>query len=43
VFNIPNSEALLSIKLDGVNKSPCIINVKTSALFKVGIYYNALQ
>jgi hypothetical protein len=32
---IPNSEALLS-KLDGV-KSPCIINVKTSAVFKVGI------
>ena len=37
MFNsyIPNSEALLS-KLDGV-KSPCIINVKTSAVFKVGI------
>jgi hypothetical protein len=32
---IPNSEALLS-KLDGV-KSPCIINVKTSAVFKVCI------
>jgi hypothetical protein len=32
---IPSSEALLS-KLDGV-KSPCIINVKTSAIFKVGI------
>jgi hypothetical protein len=32
---VPNSEALLS-KLDGV-KSPCIINVKTSAVFKVGI------
>jgi hypothetical protein len=31
----PNSKALLS-KLDGV-KSPCIINVKTSAVFKVGI------
>jgi hypothetical protein len=32
---IPNSEALS--KLDGVNKSPCIINVKTNAVFKVGI------
>ena len=32
---IPNSEALLS-KLDGV-RFPCIINVKTSAVFKVGI------
>ena len=32
---IPNSKALLS-KLDGV-KSPCIINVKTSAVVKVGI------
>ena len=34
---IPSSEALLS-KLDGV-KSPCIINVKTSAVFKVGIIH----
>ena len=32
---IPNSEALLS-KLDGI-KSLCIINMKTSAVFKVGI------
>ena len=32
---IPNSEALLS-NLDDV-KSPCIINMKTSAIFKVGI------
>ena len=32
---IPNSESFLK-KLDGL-KSPCIINVKTSALFKVGI------
>jgi hypothetical protein len=32
---IPNSEALLS-KLDGV-KYLCIINVKTSAVFKVSI------
>jgi hypothetical protein len=38
---IPNSEALLS-KLDGV-KYLCIINVKTSAVFKVSILYNALQ
>ena len=36
-FVIPSSEALLS-KLDGV-KSPCIINVKTSAVFKVGIMH----
>jgi hypothetical protein len=35
-INIPNSKTLLS-KLDGVIKSPCIINVKTSAVFKVGI------
>jgi hypothetical protein len=35
IFPNPNSKALLS-KLDGV-KSPCIINVKTSAVFKVGI------
>jgi hypothetical protein len=35
VLYIPNSETLLS-KLDDV-KSPCIINVKTSAIFKVGI------
>ena len=34
---IPNSEALLSINLDDVYKSPCIINMKTSAIFKVGI------
>ena len=34
---IPCSEALLS-KLDGV-KYPCIINVKTSAVFKVGIIH----
>ena len=33
---MPNSEALIS-KLDGL-KSPCIINVKTSAIFQVGIY-----
>ena len=34
VYIFPNSEALRS-KLDDV-KSPCIINVKTSAIFKVG-------
>ena len=34
---IPRSEALLS-KLDGV-KSSCIINVKTSSVFKVGIVH----
>ena len=34
---IPSSEALLS-KLDGI-KSPYIINVKTSAVFKVGIIH----
>ena len=33
---IPNSEALRSIKWDGV-KSRYIINVKTSAIFKVDI------
>ena len=35
IFPILNSKAFLS-ELDGV-KSPCIINVKTSAVFKVGI------
>jgi hypothetical protein len=33
---IPNSKPVLLSKLDGV-KSPCIINVKTSAVVKVGI------